>query len=100
MLKCQRSPNTFSLHLGRNPREYFPSGTVLLLSHNFSLEICFIGFPYNPSSVKCLFPKNFQSLSQSEKPGLPFPSVSILKVSVSYGLKQLCWEAEQSLLSL
>lgn len=100
MLKYQRSPNTFSLHLGRNPSEYFLLGTVLLLSHNFSLEICFIGFPHSPSSVRSLFSKSFQSLSESKKQGQPFPFLFISKESPSYTLKQLCSETEWSLLSL
>lgn len=100
MLKYQRSPNTFSLHLGRNASEYFLLGTALLLSCNFSFEISFIVFPHSPSSIKSLFPKSFQSLSESEKQGLPFPFLFIHKVSLSYTLKQLCSEAEWSLLSL
>lgn len=66
MLKYQRSPNTFSLHLGRNPSEYFPLDTVLLLSHNFSLKNCYIAFPHNPSPIRS-FSQQFSKLVRAKK---------------------------------
>jgi len=91
-------------HLPSAPRkkcsEHFLLGTVLFLFHNFSLEICFTGFPHSPSSVRSLFPESFQSLSEPKKQGQRFPFLSILQVPRSSTLKQLCSESESSLLSL
>lgn len=60
-LKYQRSPNTFSLHQGRNLSEYFLLGTVLLQSATFPWKSALVALHtvLNPSGF--CFPRVFRA---------------------------------------